>query len=163
MVRGNNFWRTWVPSLEDTWEEVNSVEGTSVMEAQVVLVNRQAFHHHSLTCLLPAPASNLLPSPVFFQGGHHTLPSPLLFNAQYLIRLQFPLGYNFMRILRYAGTERERELHSPAFQNLMNDMSTVPVLGTGFNVYAPMVLVVLCMFTFFKVGLMRFLDRSLCW
>lgn len=105
----------------------------------------------------------LLPSPVFFQGGHHTLPSPLLFNAQYLIRLQFPLGYNFMRILRYAGTERERELHSPAFQNLMNDMSTVPVLGTGFNVYAPMVLVVLCMFTFFKVGLMRFLDRSLCW
>eukprot|EP00904_Undaria_pinnatifida_P008533 jgi/Undpi1/480/HiC_scaffold_10.g03946.m1 len=84
------------------------------------------------------------------QGGHHTLPSPLLFNAQYLIRLQFPLGYNFMRILRYAGTERERELHSPAFQNLMNDMSTVPVLGTGFNVYAPMVLVVLCMFTFFK-------------
>ncbi|CAM9213039.1 unnamed protein product [Laminaria digitata] len=79
------------------------------------------------------------------QAGHHTLPGPLLFNAQYLIRLQFPLGYNFMRILRDYSQGQ-----TPAFQNLMHDMSTVPVLGTGFNAYAPMVLVVLCMFTFFK-------------
>lgn len=56
-----------------------------------------------------------------------------------------------MRILRYYS--KEQVLQMPAFQKLMNDMSTVPVLGTGFNVYAPMVLVVLCMFTFFKVGL----------
>lgn len=55
-----------------------------------------------------------------------------------------------MRILRYYSPEQP--LQMPAFQKLMNDMSTVPVLGTGFNVYAPMVLVVLCMFTFFKVG-----------
>lgn len=87
------------------------------------------------------------------QGGHHTLPGPLLFNAQYLIRLQFPLGYNFMRILRYYGTNSSRTpaLQLPAFQQLMNDMTTVPVLGTGFNVYAPLVLVVLCAFTYYKV------------
>eukprot|EP00752_Nemacystus_decipiens_P001283 g1277.t1 len=86
------------------------------------------------------------------QGNHHTLPGPLLFNAQYLIRLQFPLGYNFMRILRYYGTDSSRTpaLQLPAFQQLMNDMTTVPVLGTGFNVYAPLVLVVLCAFTYYK-------------
>ncbi|CAM9512871.1 unnamed protein product [Ectocarpus sp. 12 AP-2014] len=86
------------------------------------------------------------------QGGHHTLPGPLLFNAQYLIRLQFPLGYNFMRMLRYYGTKSASvpALSLPAFQKLMNDMSTVPVLGTGFTVYAPLVLVILCAFTYYK-------------
>ncbi|CAM9801132.1 unnamed protein product, partial [Ectocarpus sp. 12 AP-2014] len=29
-------------------------------------------------------------------------------------------------------------------------MSTVPVLGTGFTVYAPLVLVILCAFTYYK-------------
>lgn len=58
-----------------------------------------------------------------------------------------------MRMLRYYGTHsaKEQALQMPAFQKLMNDMNTVPVLGTSFNVYAPMVLVVLCAFTFFKV------------
>lgn len=58
-----------------------------------------------------------------------------------------------MRILRYYGTNSSKTpaLQLPAFQNLMNDMTTVPVLGTSFNVYAPMVLVVLCIFTFCKV------------
>ncbi|CAN0298049.1 unnamed protein product [Pylaiella littoralis] len=86
------------------------------------------------------------------QGRHQTLPGPLLFNAQYLVRLQFPLGYNFMRMLRYYGTKSSRTpaLQLPAFQNLMNDMRTVPVLGTGFNVYAPLLLLVLCTFTYYK-------------
>lgn len=99
------------------------------------------------------PRHTLMPVPRRVQGAHHSLPGPLLFNAQYLIRLQFPLGYNFMRIMRYYGTRSSRApaLHLPAFQKLMNDMNTVPVLGTSFNIYAPMVLVVLCMFTFFKV------------
>ncbi|CAN0273422.1 unnamed protein product, partial [Discosporangium mesarthrocarpum] len=86
------------------------------------------------------------------QGGHNSLPGPLLFNAQYLIRLQFALGYNFLLVLRYgmsAGPGAGGEA-APAFQSLMNDMTTVPVLGTTFNVYAPLVLVVLCLFTFFK-------------
>lgn len=58
-----------------------------------------------------------------------------------------------MRILRYYGTHSSRTpaLQLPAFQQLMNDMTTVPVLGTGFNVYAPLVLVVLCAFTYYKV------------
>lgn len=87
------------------------------------------------------------------QGNQRSLPGPLLFNAQYLIRLQFPLGYNFMRILRYYGTDYSNvpPLKLPAFQTLMNDMTAVPVLGTSFNIYVPMVLVVLCVFTFLKV------------
>lgn len=58
-----------------------------------------------------------------------------------------------MRIMRYYGTQSSRvpALQLPAFQKLMNDMNTVPVLGTSFNIYAPMVLVVLCIFTFSKV------------
>ncbi|CAM9195241.1 unnamed protein product [Chrysoparadoxa australica] len=70
-----------------------------------------------------------------------SLPGPLLFNAQYLIRLQFPLGYNFLLILRYGGRKT-------AFQGLMNRMTVVPLLGTSFNVYMPICMVVLCIFTY---------------
>lgn len=58
-----------------------------------------------------------------------------------------------MRILRYYGTHSSKvALQLPAFQKLMSDMNTVPVLGTSFNVYCPLLLVVLCTFTFYKVG-----------
>lgn len=59
-----------------------------------------------------------------------------------------------MRILRMPGVQL------PAFQKLMDDMTTVPVLGTSFNVYAPLVLVVLCLFTFFKVSAVRAVPRA---
>lgn len=49
----------------------------------------------------------------------------------------------------------------PAFQKLMDDMIPVPVLGTSFNVYAPLVLVVLCLFTFCKVSTVRAVPRAL--
>lgn len=68
-----------------------------------------------------------------------------------------------MRILRYYGTDSASvpSLMMPAFQNLMNDMSTVPVLGTGFNVYAPLVLVILCAFTYYKVRMWSLISRGL--
>ncbi|CAN0068755.1 unnamed protein product [Ascophyllum nodosum] len=110
------------------------------------------FLYMSLCCFRSLFTLRILGS-FALQGGHQTLPGPLLINAQYLIRLQFPLGYNFMRILRYNGLTpfgMPAALESPAFERLMTEMKTVPVLGTDFNIYAPMLLVVLCMFTFYK-------------
>lgn len=62
--------------------------------------------------------------------------SPLLFNASYLIRLQFPLCYNFLLLIG------DTEIGRVAFENLMISMEVVPILGTSFNVYAPIIMVI---------------------
>ncbi len=50
-------------------------------------------------------------------GPHHSHTGPLLFNGQYLVRLQFALGYNFLTILRQTSSPRPT-----AFAKLMSSM-----------------------------------------
>lgn len=76
-------------------------------------------------------------------GPHMSLPGQLVFNAQYLSRLQFPLGYNYLQLLRYDSDK----LHYMAFNKLMANMAVVPLFGSDFNTYAPIIMVVLCLFT----------------
>jgi len=68
----------------------------------------------------------------------------LLFNAQYLVRLQFPLGYNYLLMMKV-----DTSANDCAFLKLMGKMSVFPVLGTSFSVYAPLLIIALCGFTLF--------------
>jgi len=74
----------------------------------------------------------------------------LAFNAQYFVRIQFPLGYNFLLMFKYEENN-ESSCGSMAFSQLMSNMSTVPFFGTGFNVYAPVITLFFALFTFFNV------------
>jgi len=67
----------------------------------------------------------------------------LLFNAQYLVRLQFPLGYNYLQMIKYENADQ----NSCAFAHVMKNMETVPFFGTSFSVYAPLLILALCGFT----------------
>lgn len=80
----------------------------------------------------------------FSLAPHQSLARPLLVNAQYLIRLQFSLALNFLLLLRSPSSKET------AFRHLMSNMAVVPLLGRGFNTYAPLVMVVLAAFTFFR-------------
>jgi len=66
----------------------------------------------------------------------------LLFNAQYLIRMQFPMGYNYLNMLKIDTSST-----TCAFSKVMSDMSTVPFFGTQFSFYAPLLIIGLCYFT----------------
>lgn len=84
-------------------------------------------------------------------GPHQSTPGPLIFNAIYLIRLQFPLGYNYLLTLSPPNARGRAAISSDvAFKQLMTSMETVPLFGQGFVVYAPIVLAVLCAFTLFN-------------
>mmetsp|Transcript_42536 Transcript_42536/g.96281 ORF Transcript_42536/g.96281 Transcript_42536/m.96281 type:complete len:622 (+) Transcript_42536:199-2064(+) len=74
-------------------------------------------------------------------GEHQTPPGPLIYNAIYLIRLQFPLGLNYLLTL---SLPRGREV---SFKQLTISMQTVPLFGQGFVVYAPVVLALVSLFT----------------
>jgi len=76
------------------------------------------------------------------QGPHLSPVGALLFNAQQMIRLQFSLGYSFILMAKYNRIT--------ALQLLMNNMVVVPIFGKDFNHYAPVLMVVLCLFTLFK-------------
>lgn len=69
----------------------------------------------------------------------------LLFNAQYLIRMQFPLGYNYLMMLKIDTSST-----NCAFSKVMSDMSTVPFFGTSFSIYAPLLIIALCAFTLYN-------------
>merc|ERR1711935_630039 len=69
----------------------------------------------------------------------------LAFNAQLLVRLQFPLAYNFLHILKYKASDET------AFTGFMGVMDGVPFLGTPFQVYLPWTILALCAITMLNV------------
>jgi len=80
--------------------------------------------------------------PYRLRGNKQSNGIALLFNAQYLVRLQFPLAYNFLFIIKYDTSTTDC-----AFSHVMNMMSTVPFFGTSFSIYAPLLILALCAFT----------------
>ncbi|KAL3817581.1 hypothetical protein ACHAXA_006470 [Cyclostephanos tholiformis] len=94
-----------------------------------------------------------LMGPYCLRGNRQSTGVALVFNAQYLVRLQFPLGYNYLLMLKYDMTHC-------AFNAIMNDMSTIPFFGTSFTVYAPLAILAVCLFTLcdFYPRILRFLG-----
>ena len=69
----------------------------------------------------------------------------LIFNAQYFARLQFSLGFNFLMTLNMASSEKT------AFNSLMSNIAIVPLFGTSFTVYTPVIMIIIALMTLFNV------------
>jgi len=82
--------------------------------------------------------------PFCLRGNRQSHGVALVFNAQYLVRLQFPLGYNYLLMLKYDTSEC-------GFSKLIGQMDVVPLFGKSFPVYAPLMILLLCAFTLFDV------------
>jgi hypothetical protein len=78
--------------------------------------------------------------PFYLRGNKQSHGVALIFNAQYLVRLQFPLSYNYLLILKYDTSET-------AFSKFLGQMNVVPLFGKSFPVYAPLLIIFLCSFT----------------
>jgi len=83
--------------------------------------------------------------PFCLRGNMQSSGVALAFNAQLLVRLQFPLGYNFLLMLKYDASSLS------AFQDFMGVMSVVPLFGQAFSVYAPLLIIALCIVTLFNI------------
>jgi LMBR1-like membrane protein. len=78
--------------------------------------------------------------PYCLRGNRQSHGVALVFNAQYLVRLQFPLAYNYLLMLKYDTSET-------AFSKFLGQMNVVPIFGKSFPVYAPLLIIFLCSFT----------------
>lgn len=79
------------------------------------------------------------------QGPYLSPPSSLIFNAMYFCRLQFSIGYNF---LLFVNLSKMRQ--SSFFSDLVINMEIVPLFGSSFSVYAPIITVIIGGFTLFN-------------
>ncbi len=78
--------------------------------------------------------------PYCLRGNRQSHGVALVFNAQYLVRLQFPLAYNYLLMLKYDTSKT-------AFSTFIGQMDVVPLFGKSFPVYAPLLILFLCAFT----------------
>ena len=71
--------------------------------------------------------------------------SALIFNGQYLSRLQFSLGYNFLLTLNAP------QLDLTSFKALMSNITLIPVFGTSFIVFVPILMILIAMSTLLNI------------
>lgn len=82
--------------------------------------------------------------PFALRGYRQSHGVALIINAQFLARLIFPLGYNYLLMLKY-------DTSSCAFSTFLGQMEVVPLFGTTFTVYAPLLILALCVITIFDI------------
>jgi hypothetical protein len=77
-----------------------------------------------------------------FYGGHNTDSVSMLFYASQIARFSGPMSFNYMQILN---------MHEAAFSTIMGRVDLVPVFGTTFPTFFPILLCVLCVGNLFNV------------
>ena len=97
------------------------------------------------------------------QGPEQSPHTSLIFNGQYFSRLQFSLGfvlltYSFIHCLIHLLTHRYNFLmilnskwtSDTSFNALMSNIEIIPVFGTSFTVYIPILMIVISLITWFN-------------
>ncbi len=82
--------------------------------------------------------------PFALRGYRQSHGVALVLNSQFLARLIFPLGYNYLLMLKY-------DTSACAFSTFIGQMEVVPLFGTTFSVYAPLTIIALSVFTLFNI------------
>ncbi|CAD5216237.1 unnamed protein product [Bursaphelenchus xylophilus] len=83
-----------------------------------------------------------------------TDPNSMVFSAMLLCRLTPPLCLNFLGMVHLDThiTARTDFGVETQFTRLMGHLDVIPVLASGINIYLPMLIVILCLSTWLKLG-----------
>ncbi|CAG9331516.1 LMBRD2_5 [Blepharisma stoltei] len=71
-----------------------------------------------------------------------TDPPNLLWCATFMARLVAPLSYNFLLLIKVTDTQ---------FNKVMKNINLIPIFGSGFAMYVPLLLLVFCLMNFFNI------------
>ncbi|VDP11769.1 unnamed protein product [Soboliphyme baturini] len=91
----------------------------------------------------------------YLDSHHQTDENSLLFSAILLCRLTPPLCLNFLGVIHLDVhvTNDPSSTVETAYTKIMGHMDVIPIISNGFNVYFPMAVLVLCVFTYFRLGI----------
>ncbi|KAL4235670.1 LMBR1 domain-containing protein 2 [Mactra antiquata] len=84
---------------------------------------------------------------------HQTNEYSLIFTGMLLCRLTPPMCLNFLGLIHLDShvTHSENKIET-AYTKIMGHMDVIPIISDGFNIYFPIMIVLLCICTYFSLG-----------
>jgi hypothetical protein len=75
-------------------------------------------------------------------------------------RLTSPLCYNFLGLVHLdSHITKDQNILETQFTSIMGHMDVISFISDGFNIYFPMLIILLCLATFFNLGVNLWIER----
>uniref|UniRef100_A0A8D0DW34 LMBR1 domain containing 2 n=1 Tax=Salvator merianae TaxID=96440 RepID=A0A8D0DW34_SALMN len=89
----------------------------------------------------------------YYLASHHQTDAySLLFSGMLFCRLTPPLCLNFLGLTHMDSTISQSEDKPTAYTSIMGSMKVLSFIADGFYIYYPMLVVILCVATYFSLG-----------
>ncbi|XP_064410296.1 G-protein coupled receptor-associated protein LMBRD2 isoform X2 [Latimeria chalumnae] len=89
----------------------------------------------------------------YYLASHHQTDAySLLFSGMLFCRLTPPLCLNFLGLIHMDSAISHQKKEQTAYTSIMGSMRVLPFIADGFYIYYPMLIVILCIATYFSLG-----------
>lgn len=89
----------------------------------------------------------------YYLASHHQTDAySLLFSGMLFCRLTPPLCLNFLGLTHMDATISHTDAQPTAYTSIMGSMKVLSFIADGFYIYYPMLVVILCIATYFSLG-----------
>ncbi|XP_064498808.1 G-protein coupled receptor-associated protein LMBRD2 [Pseudopipra pipra] len=89
----------------------------------------------------------------YYLASHHQTDAySLLFSGMLFCRLTPPLCLNFLGLTHMDATISHKKTQPTAYTSIMGSMRVLSFIADGFYIYYPMLVVILCIATYFSLG-----------
>ncbi|XP_078009345.1 G-protein coupled receptor-associated protein LMBRD2 isoform X4 [Phascolarctos cinereus] len=89
----------------------------------------------------------------YYLASHHQTDAySLLFSGMLFCRLTPPLCLNFLGLTHMDSTISHQDTQPTAYTSIMGSMKVLSFIADGFYIYYPMLVVILCIATYFSLG-----------
>ncbi|NXT41513.1 LMBD2 protein, partial [Pelecanoides urinatrix] len=89
----------------------------------------------------------------YYLASHHQTDAySLLFSGMLFCRLTPPLCLNFLGLTHMDATISHKNTQPTAYTSIMGSMKVLSFIADGFYIYYPMLVVILCIATYFSLG-----------
>eukprot|EP00066_Takifugu_rubripes_P029394 XP_011618660.1 PREDICTED: LMBR1 domain-containing protein 2-B-like [Takifugu rubripes] len=88
----------------------------------------------------------------YFASHHQTDAYSLQFSGMLFCRLTPPLCLNFLGLIHMDSAISHQQKEQTAYTSIMGSMHVISFIANGFYIYYPMLIVILCIATYFSLG-----------
>uniref|UniRef100_A0A4W6EMK4 LMBR1 domain containing 2b n=1 Tax=Lates calcarifer TaxID=8187 RepID=A0A4W6EMK4_LATCA len=89
----------------------------------------------------------------YYLASHHQTDAySLQFSGMLFCRLTPPLCLNFLGLIHMDSAISHQQKEQTAYTSIMGSMHVLPFIANGFYIYYPMLIVILCIATYFSLG-----------
>ncbi|CAG5120007.1 unnamed protein product [Candidula unifasciata] len=89
----------------------------------------------------------------YISPHHQTNEHSLIFIGMMLCRLTPPMCLNFLGLIHLdSHITQDKKLEETSYTRIMGHMDVISIISNGFNIYFPILIVLLCICTYFSLG-----------